>query len=1059
MGFQHHIETAMFDIAYDQNETILAGQSAINDFLKNDLMNVVDEVFNKAGKSGKVFRIPRLEVDLGVVAYHEYAYEMPKRLRERLRAMLDDVVRANRSGNDSNGYLLDKQAADAEELYFFLLHGHLPWYSRRASLGSIEPLLSVAANNPESFRAFLSRVAHQQNVLERLFRQFANDAVMRACRALMPDEYPTLQANVDSLTTGHRSRASAQGLSGVVADRMNALVWQCLIKATLDARDRRVSTQGLFQLALTDVLADRLKIGSEKQRAYVDQLMKAVPADNPLFAILEDLRSKEPGWRKDRRNLNDEAASVPVGRRFGRHRKQSNSESDWLKARLETALRSGDSSVIEVYWSQLLDYHAPMFKTALFEYGQQLAIRQQLAVGFSEEMLLDMLRLIEPSAATFIESTIDRFDLFYAADEPTATRASQRKSALWAYSLGYLLVERGEYFSRQAYIDCLVRQMTSELKQSRFALRSRLRANIDKLPADAQLDAPLAQLARVSETDQGERSARIVINIRVQVEPFRCYQRLRRVLCDRISTAQSSEQSLIEDITRLEQKAPWLLIRIYQELRAGAYALGEQIEQYSVVFIRHLVNTMLSLTLETESAQQPDRVDAVTSKAAVAKNTKDDYLRFLRRITTADSIDFDTIKNTASSERQQDKKSTVRKSREDLHIDARHYSTMPKSGAQAQQLIIDVITHQQELTEATVKQFSVALALMLRLQPSALFPLLESAMADEKFIDSLAANAPDWLQVELLSLLGISHCADMLQCADTLNAACYAEPIAIPPRRAGLIKWKFIHAYMNKTGRLFSRDYFVREYIQALMPHVGLTDLQQLRSILIHRLQSNRLPAIRDISQRLVECLSFDADVIEPAEPAASESPVLDERERDNGLEKVDDLTDDAQIAISNAGVVLAAPYLPRLFAMLDLVHDSAFISPQAAERGVHMLQYLVDETVAKPEYQLVLNKLLCGVMTARPIVRAIKLSERERELLDSLLLGMIQNWKALGNTSIHGLRESFLQRHGTLLLRADAWHLSVEARAFDMLLDQVPWSYSTIKFPWMDRAIYVEWR
>jgi hypothetical protein len=56
-------------------------------------------------------------------------------------------------------------------------------------------------------------------------------------------------------------------------------------------------------------------------------------------------------------------------------------------------------------------------------------------------------------------------------------------------------------------------------------------------------------------------------------------------------------------------------------------------------------------------------------------------------------------------------------------------------------------------------------------------------------------------------------------------------------------------------------------------------------------------------------------------------------------------------------------------------------------------------------------------------------------------------------------LRESFLQRGGRLQRKGDAWQLAVETRAFDMLLDQVPWSYSTIKFGWMERVIYVDWR
>ena len=71
----------------------------------------------------------------------------------------------------------------------------------------------------------------------------------------------------------------------------------------------------------------------------------------------------------------------------------------------------------------------------------------------------------------------------------------------------------------------------------------------------------------------------------------------------------------------------------------------------------------------------------------------------------------------------------------------------------------------------------------------------------------------------------------------------------------------------------------------------------------------------------------------------------------------------------------------------------------------------------------------------------------------------MIDNWKVLGNTSVAGLRETFLQRQGRLQLRDDAWRLRVEPKAFDMLLDQLPWGFSTIKYPWMERAIYVEWR
>lgn len=46
---------------------------------------------------------------------------------------------------------------------------------------------------------------------------------------------------------------------------------------------------------------------------------------------------------------------------------------------------------------------------------------------------------------------------------------------------------------------------------------------------------------------------------------------------------------------------------------------------------------------------------------------------------------------------------------------------------------------------------------------------------------------------------------------------------------------------------------------------------------------------------------------------------------------------------IDNAGQVLAAPYLPRLFSLLGLMDADVFIDRTAAERAVHLLQFMVN--------------------------------------------------------------------------------------------------------------------
>ena len=71
--------------------------------------------------------------------------------------------------------------------------------------------------------------------------------------------------------------------------------------------------------------------------------------------------------------------------------------------------------------------------------------------------------------------------------------------------------------------------------------------------------------------------------------------------------------------------------------------------------------------------------------------------------------------------------------------------------------------------------------------------------------------------------------------------------------------------------------------------------------------------------------------------------------------------TDDT-IYIANAGMVLLWPYLQRFFENRELVRNGSFISRQAREKAILLLQHLTDPEVRITENQLPLNKILCGM-------------------------------------------------------------------------------------------------
>lgn len=164
-------------------------------------------------------------------------------------------------------------------------------------------------------------------------------------------------------------------------------------------------------------------------------------------------------------------------------------------------------------------------------------------------------------------------------------------------------------------------------------------------------------------------------------------------------------------------------------------------------------------------------------------------------------------------------------------------------------------------------------------------------------------------------------------------------------------------------------------------------------------------------------------------------------------------------IYVTNAGMIILGPYIPMLFDRLGLTEDAVFKDKISVHKAIHILQYAVTGVAEAEEQELILNKIICGMEIHEPVERTMLLVPEEKELVDGLLKAVIANWSILKNTSIEGLRESFLQRNGRIVIEEDRYVLTIEEHAFDMLLDQIPWSIGKLKMSWMKKLIEVIWR
>lgn len=163
-------------------------------------------------------------------------------------------------------------------------------------------------------------------------------------------------------------------------------------------------------------------------------------------------------------------------------------------------------------------------------------------------------------------------------------------------------------------------------------------------------------------------------------------------------------------------------------------------------------------------------------------------------------------------------------------------------------------------------------------------------------------------------------------------------------------------------------------------------------------------------------------------------------------------------IAIRNAGLVLLSNFIEPLFERLQLQSDNQFTSADNQSKAVRYLQFLATGLSNTEESFLNLNKVLCGLPVTHSIPNDITISDDEKKLIYSLINAVISNWYSIKNSSVESFRDNWLIRNGLLQELEDRWELTVDKRVYDILINRCPFSFSIIKYPWMEKPLHVIW-
>lgn len=386
-------------------------------------------------------------------------------------------------------------------------------------------------------------------------------------------------------------------------------------------------------------------------------------------------------------------------------------------------------------------------------------------------------------------------------------------------------------------------------------------------------------------------------------------------------------------------------------------------------------------------------------------------------------------------------------------LDDPAYAPLAAAGDSRPGLVLweDLIAHLMRLTPGSFFHVDAYLRSLRERLADATAEAAPAPTLDERPAGAVLAEGASWL-VQLSP-------ADQLMLRQELRLVqLAAQHAGLPASDEALsqLAWAFAKRELVDEGRHYESVAFPARLARHLVEALHLPEPEAWLARIAAEAGRQKRP---DSAPRIAAAIAETAAALhtpstpmtpppKPAAPAPTPEPL-----------RFEDLLQRDTLHVASAGIVLAGAYLPRLFGMLQLTRDEAFVSPAAAERAVLLMHFMATGSTEAPEPQLALHKVMCGIGLTVPLVGELIPTPEESQAIDGLLQAMIAHWKIIGHTSVAGLRESFLQREGRLSVDDDGWQLTVEPRSYDMLLDHLPWGYSLQKFPWMERPLHVEWR
>jgi len=1067
MHSQHIVEEMVFDVSFSTEDAAFAEQAVLSGYVSDVLVREVDGVFNGYSDDSSILRIERLEVDLGVVALNDYQSELTERLKSRLREQLDEY-KARSTVKDSSGVVaLQAVASDLETLQFYIRYGYLPWYCQAGSEKVMQSrFMRIVELQCDELITLLESAGSLNTALDRMVDMLSDDVMLKIGRKLLRGNFIVIELLLAKLADYMLQHGGLNQIGTQSRRRCLLDIWKTAIAILIDPRNRSI-----------DVAFTIDKILSEFSIQHVFQLDR-------FQAYLYE--QQETAGGSNSKELNVIIGAIDAN--AGLNSKLSH-DLVVLSSTLINAINDNDDVVLQRLWKDLHDNKKIDLEKIISSVMLHAVYRKKIIAQLSETTLYEWGGAIACDHAAYLQSCRTFFVvLMMRAGLPE----KEARHEFWSYALLYLATFKPGQFDREKFLTGLCENVDEDVIKrvvNTDAVLNIEGVNLQTVMSQLQLKEETKVIGSQSDSrpvsvnlsdwiSSGDASGLNTIS-----KYWDSIYKAHSALLARLVKIHGRDVSIRRALARALSSAQLCEMIALFDPDAKSFVVNSVAQFKNVPLWRNKASGAVSFNLNVSAGLRDEHrlwsfsLDFFLIERGSRFNKKEYCGSMLREMAAHNNYSYYELL-IAMQQRFSSSVQDNHFARElvsilgELYKESAHDNVMHRSdlnevnhidtegNGSARMRVHQLLEKNQPLNSEELILLEQFFDEFLSRPNEGDNAYIRWLLGSEQQVRCIAGHITEVKLKKVLSIAGGERHRTLYPCAELLVDAlvkCVDKTRWFALRSDCLV---FSSRYIFSGPRI-TTGAFIRSLASYLIAQSNLkTD------VIIPRIVAsfNRFDGASKHAEVLdaINYLSLAGDE-DGLQRQRDDAKRLDANKKDSSADQFPlsdaDLNTGMAVYIKNAGQVLLAPYLPTLFERLGLIKGGAFIDSVANARAVQALQYMVDGVGDAPEYMMVLNKLICGVASAQPVVRNLQLSDDEKQLIDGLLVAVIEKWKGIGNTSVDGLRDSFLKREGRLYTKDGQWHLQVESRSYDMLLDSLPWSYATIKYSWMPRVIYVEWR